>query len=70
MFKEILNTIWAWFWSKTEVDEKATETVNKIKVKSALIKKELKDVVNVVKATPTKPKKKYYRPKTKPDIKK
>ena len=32
MFKEILNTIWAWFWSKTEVDEKATETVNKIKV--------------------------------------
>jgi hypothetical protein len=70
MFKEILNTIWAWFWSKTEVDEKATETVDKIKAKSALIKKELKDVVNVVKATPTKPKKKYYRVKAKAETKK
>jgi hypothetical protein len=70
MFKEILNIIWAWFRSKTEVDEKAIKVVDEIKVRTVLIKKELKDVVNAAKGTPTKPKKKYYRPKVKAETKK
>lgn len=70
MFKEILHIIWGWFRSKTTVDEKAIEVVDEIKVRSVLVKKELKDVVDAVKGVPAKPKKKYYKPKAKAESKK
>ena len=78
MFKEVLYAIWTfslekgynWVLSKTTIDEKTIEVVDEIKVKTVLVKKELKDVVDTVKAIPTKPKKKYYRSKTKTDTQK
>jgi hypothetical protein len=78
MFKEVLYAIWTfslekgynWVLSKTTIDEKAIEAIDEIKVRSVLVKKELKDVVDAVKGVPTKPKKKYYRPKVKAETKK
>jgi len=49
--------------SKTTVDEKVIEVIDEIKVRSVLVKEEIKDVVDSVKGAPIKPKKKYYRPK-------
>jgi hypothetical protein len=77
MFKQVLYAIWTfslekgynWVLSKTTIDEKAIELVDEIKVRSVLVKEELKDVVDAVKGVQTKPKKKYYRPKAKADTK-
>jgi hypothetical protein len=77
MFKQVLYAIWTfslekgynWVLSKTTIDEKAIELVDEIKVRSILVKEELKDVVDAVKGVQTKPKKKYYRPKAKADTK-
>lgn len=78
MFKRILYAIWTfslekawnWIWSKTEIDEKAIEVIDEIHVRSILVRKELKDVVDAVKGVPVKPKKKYYKPKPKAEPKK
>lgn len=78
MFKEILYAVWTfslqkgwnWIWSQTDIDEKTIEVINEIEVRSELVKKELKDVVNAVKGVPIKPKKKYYKPKAKVEPKK
>jgi len=67
MFKQVLYAIWTfslekgynWVLSKTTIDEKAIELVDEIKVRSVLVKEELKDVVDAVKGVQTKPKKKY-----------
>jgi len=67
MFKQVLCAIWTfslekgynWVLSKTTIDEKAIELVDEIKVRSVLVKEELKDVVDAVKGVQTKPKKKY-----------
>jgi len=71
MFKKILCLIWTcslekvwnFLLSKTTVDEKVIEVIDEIKVRSVLVKEEIKDVVDAVKGAPIKPKKKYYRPK-------
>jgi coenzyme F420-reducing hydrogenase beta subunit len=73
MFKKVLYVIWTfslekgwnWIWSKTEIDEKTIEVVEEIQYRKQLIKEELKDVVDAVKGIPSKPKKKYYKPKAK-----
>ena len=78
MFKKLLYSIWTfslektwnWIWSKTEIDEKTIDVIDEIHVRSVLVKKEIKDVVDAVKGVPSKPKKKYYRPKTKVEPKK
>lgn len=78
MFKKLLYAIWTfslekawnWIWSKTEIDEKAIEVVEEIQYRKVLVKEELKDVVNAVKGIPSKPKKKYYKPKPKAEPKK
>ena len=78
MFKKLLYAIWTfslekgynWVLSKTTIDEKAIEVIEEIEVRSVLVKKELKDVVDVVKGVPAKPKKKYYKPKAKAESKK
>jgi len=65
MFKQVLYAIWTfslekgynWVLSKTTIDEKAIELVDEIKVRSVLVKEELKDVVDAVKGVQTKPKK-------------
>jgi len=78
MFKKLLHTVWTfslekgwnWIWSKTEIDEKAIEVVEEIQYRKVLVKEELKDVVNAVKGIPSKPKKKYYKPKPKAESQK
>jgi coenzyme F420-reducing hydrogenase beta subunit len=78
MFKKLLHAAWTfslekgwnWIWSKTEIDEKAIEVVEEIQYKKVLVKEELKDVVNAVKGIPSKPKKKYYKPKPKTESQK
>jgi len=78
MFKKLLHAVWTfslekgwnWIWSKTEIDEKAIEVVEEIQYRKVLVKEELKDVVNAVKGIPSKPKKKYYKPKAKAEPKK
>jgi hypothetical protein len=78
MFKKVLLAVWTfslekgynWILSKTTLDEKAIEVIDEIEVRSANVKKEFKDVVNAAKGLPTKPKKKYYKPKPKADLKK
>lgn len=78
MFKKVLLAVWTfslekgynWLLSKTTIDEKAIEVIDEIHVRSALIKAELKDVVDATKGFKAKPKKKYYKPKPKVDLKK
>jgi hypothetical protein len=78
MLKKILYAVWSfslekawnWIWSNTEIDEKTIEVIDEIHVRSILVKKELKDVVDAIKGVPVKSKKKYYKPKAKTDIKK
>jgi len=70
MFKKISLAIWNWILSKSTIDEKTIEVIDEIHVRSALVKEELKDVVDAAKGFKTKPKKKYYKPKPKTDNKK
>jgi hypothetical protein len=78
MFKKVLLVVWTfslektwnWILSKTTVDEKAIEVIDEIEVRSTRVKEELKDVVDAAKGVPTKPKKRYYKPKPKKDLKK
>jgi hypothetical protein len=78
MFKKVLLTIWTfslekaynWILSKTTIDEKAIEVIDEIEVRSVRVKEELKDVVNAAKGLSNKPKKRYYKPKAKTDLKK
>jgi hypothetical protein len=69
MFKKVLLAVWTWILSKTTLDEKVIEVIDEIEVRSANVKKEFKDVVDAAKGK-TKPKKKYYKPKPKADLKK
>lgn len=78
MFKKILLAIWTfslekgynWLLSKTTIDEKAIKVIDEIHVRSVLVKAELEDVVDAAKGFKTKPKKRYYKPKAKTEVKK
>jgi hypothetical protein len=62
MFKKVLLAAWNFILPK--------RSINEIEVRSVLVKPKIEDVVDPVKIAPTKPKKKYYRPKAKKDLKK
>ena len=62
MFKKVLLAIWNFILPKTTIDE--------IELRSINVKKEIEDVVDAIKGVPTKPKKRYYKPKTKVEPKK
>jgi len=62
MFKKLLLALWNFILPKTTIDE--------IELRSINVKKEIEDVVDAIKGAPTKPKKRYYKPKAKVEPKK
>ena len=70
MFKKVLLAIWTSSLEKFWNFILPKTPINEIEVRSVLVKPKTEDVVDTVKVVPTKPKKKYYKPKPKANIKK
>jgi len=47
--KKYLKDVWNLIWSKTDIDEKAIETIIEIKRRKKLTEEELKDVIEAIK---------------------
>lgn len=70
MFKKVLLAAWTSSLEKFWNFILPKTSINDIEVRSMLVKPKSEDVVDIVKVVPSKPKKKYYKPKAKKDIKK